>query len=126
MTTSAEIITARDAWIQAEQIDTWDLPADHPAYLAKCAAFERYMALALADTRKSPETPLLSAGGDTIALTPASRALTVNANETHPLRVIQPGSIASKTDWNAQAAKRAEQYASAKARVDANKKGLQS
>lgn len=56
-----DIEIALTEWKALEIVDTWDLPADHPAYLAKCAAYARYMALALVDTRKAPETPLLPA-----------------------------------------------------------------
>jgi hypothetical protein len=43
----------------------------------------------------------------------------VNATNDHPLALIQPGSVASKTDWDAQQAKRDAQHAEAKARVEA-------
>jgi hypothetical protein len=46
----------------------------------------------------------------------------VNATNDHPLALIQPGSVASKTDWDALKVYRAQQYATAKARVDENMK----
>lgn len=60
--------------------------------------------------------------GDSIAAimsTPASRALMVHPGETHPLRVVKVG---SEESWNTLAAKRAVQYAEAKARVEKNKR----
>jgi len=65
MPTAQAIEDAKRAWMQAEMIDTWDKPADHPDYIAKCEAYERYMALSIMPAPKTPETPLLMAGGGT-------------------------------------------------------------
>ncbi len=121
MTTALEIEQARETWFALARVDTWNLPAGDPLWIAKCEAKAAYERLAFARDTQTPPMPLLGAGEGTpeILSTPASRALSVKAHETSPLRIVRKG---SEGYWNSLGQKRGEQYEAAKARVNALKK----
>jgi hypothetical protein len=137
---------AEQVYMDYARLDTFDMPADHATFKRKVAAHITYLRAKQAYTgvrsdamitylygaQNAPQTPhngpsavvddvqAFSSNLDQrkpeIAAEPFAP---VNATNDHPLALIQPGSEASKTDWDAQQAKRDAQHAEAKARVEA-------
>jgi hypothetical protein len=140
---------AEQVYMDYARLDTFDMPADHATFKRKVSAHIAFLRAKQAYTgvrsdamitylygaQNAPQTPhngtpapvddvqAFSANLDQRKPEIASEPFApVNATNDHPLALIQPGSVASKTDWDALKVYRAQQYATAKARVDENMK----
>jgi hypothetical protein len=140
---------AEKVYMDYARLDTFDMPADHATFKRKVSAHIAFLRAKQAYTgvrsdamitylygvQNAPQTPhngtpaavddvqAFSANLDQRKPEIASEPFApINATNDHPLALIQPGSVASKTDWDALKVKRAMQYATAKARVDENMK----
>jgi hypothetical protein len=140
---------AEQVYMDYARLDTFDMPADHATFKRKVSAHIAYLRAKQAYTgvrsdamiaylygaQNAPQTPhngtpapvddvqVFSANLDQRKPQNAPVPFApVNGTNDHPLALIQPGSEASKTDWDALKVKRAMQYATAKARVDENMK----
>jgi hypothetical protein len=135
---------AKQVYMDYARRDTWRVPANHTTYLCKVSAHIAFLRAQAAYTgvrneamiaylygaQNAPQTPqngpsavvddvqAFSANLDQRRPENASEPFApVNATNDHPLALIQPGSVAAKTDWDALKVKRDGQYAEAYERV---------